>query len=1212
MNNSRFLHSITRRSYNHVATRALPRTAWLSTIAPPVTRAIFNTTKTSFPSPCSLSSSLPRPIQSSQPCRYSSADSHASTPLSKTALYDEHVAHGAKMVPFAGYTMPLYYSDLSHAESHQWTREKASLFDVGHMVQHTFTGALALSFLSTITPASLSGLKPYTSTLSTLLHPKTGGIVDDTIITRIGPESFYVVTNAGCRDKDLAYLSARIKEFLASQPEVRTPAALQWDVISSNALLALQGPLAMEALQPLVPPTVDLKSLYFSHSLHTPLVLPSGEPSSEAALISRTGYTGEDGFEISLPFSFAVPFAQALLSNPSVKLVGLAARDSLRLEAGMCLYGHDLNDDITPVEAGLSWIIGKDRRTKDAGFHGAEVIASQLTPKKDGGSPPARRRVGLVVEGAPAREGATIGISKPDAPAPTAGKTPAEDSIEEIGHVTSGGPSISLPGTNIAMGYVRRGFQKSGTDVWVKVRKTWRKGTITKMPFVEAKYYKVSPTGLFNFDILVDSLNQCQEAGVLVVEEIFSENPEPVTRNGQVQPPVKETEDISLSESDNPSPEPVLLLAVQARPALKTRTDNGLALTPPMGWNSYNHYSCSPNETIIKSNAAALISLGLADVGYEYVTPDCGWTIPSRLENGSLTWNSSLFPSGFPALGEYIHNLGLKFGVYSDSGVQMCMTGGVDQAGSLYHEAEDAKTFADDNCYSDAASGYPNTNYAPSTSPAPRMYNMSQALLATGRDIVFAICEWGVDYPTAWAPSMGNTWRVTNDIIPYWKTIWRILNQIVPQTAAASSGQWLDLDMLEVGNDIFTEAEEQTHFSLWSIIKSPLVIGSALKDEYTAISDTSLAILKNEDVISYNQDSLGEAAKFQKRYTEDGYEVWSGDLSDDRVVAALINWQDSERDLTLTLPDIGLQTAGSLKNIWLDTSASDVLTTYTASVPAHGTMLLELADTTAAGEYSADQFATTSGKTTRFSKIYGITTSSSYSITIAFTSSLSDSSTITLGTSASSDTATSTLAAGSKSLTSTITLQASTNNTVTITHPTDLTVSSISITAPDGTYYAASSFTLSGNAVLDTCEAGLCHPTGTKVGYVSPSGSATISITRNSTSNESSSTVSKYIWLDYTNNDIAFSTAWNDGTNTRNLTIKVNDAETTRVELPLSGHSSELFSPENGWQDSGTFGVLVGGFGTGSGSDTIVVSNEGGSAGVESYGADFVGFKILG
>lgn len=167
--------------------------------------------------------------------------------------------------------------------------------------------------------------------------------------------------------------------------------------------------------------------------------------------------------------------------------------------------------------------------------------------------------------------------------------------------------------------------------------------------------------------------------------------------------------------------------------------------------------------------------------------------------------------------------------------------------------------------------------------------------------------------------------------------------------------------MLEVGNNVYTTAEEQTHFSLWAILKSPLVIGAALKDASTSINAVSLAILKQEDVISYNQDGLGVSANLSRRYTEGQYDVWSGPLSGKRTVAALVNWADEKRNLTIDLPDIGIQYAGTVKDIWRNVTVKNIKTSYTAEVEAHGTMLLELQNTTPAGQYSTSIFGSSSG-----------------------------------------------------------------------------------------------------------------------------------------------------------------------------------------------------------------------------------------------------------
>jgi aminomethyltransferase len=338
-------------------------------------------------------------------------------------------------------------------------------------VQHHFSGPGATAFLETITPASISSLGTQRSRLSTLLWPVTGGIVDDTIITRLGPETFYVVTNAGCREKDLAYFTEQLAEFKKNNGE-----KVEWEVLEDWGLVALQGPLSEEILTCILvePEEVKLREMYFGQSKYIKVKLLGKEVSSPL-LVSRGGCTGEDGFEISIPPTEAVSVTEALLQSATEKklqLAGLGARDSLRLEAGMCLYSHDLDDTTTPVEAALSWVIGKDRRTA-GGFHGSDTILQQLTPKSKGGSGVSRRRIGLIVEGAPAREGAEI----------------VDQKGEKIGHITSGCPSPTL-GKHIAMGYIKDGFHKSGTDVGVVVRGKQRKATVTKMPFVPSKYWK--------------------------------------------------------------------------------------------------------------------------------------------------------------------------------------------------------------------------------------------------------------------------------------------------------------------------------------------------------------------------------------------------------------------------------------------------------------------------------------------------------------------------------------------------------------------------------------------------------------------------------------------------------------------------------------------------------------------------------------------------
>ena len=289
-----------------------------------------------------------------------------------------------------------------------------------------------------------------------------------------------MVTNAACREKDLAYLSEQI----AAYPDV---GKVEWHVLDGWGLVALQGPLSAQILQNALEEQgvseFYAPSLYFSQCKHVIFEVPSTELGPASFLVSRGGYTGEDGFEISVPAPLTAVFAQHLLKTAGpdqLRLAGLGARDSLRLEAGMCLYGHDLNDDTTPVSAGLGWIVHKNRRI-GGGFHGDEVILRELTPAKEGGKGAEYRRVGLVVEGAPAREGAVIVTGDRS--------TSGESQPAEIGRVTSGCPSPTL-GSNIAMGYVRKGNHKIGSKLGVVVRGKRREAEVVKMPFVASRYWK--------------------------------------------------------------------------------------------------------------------------------------------------------------------------------------------------------------------------------------------------------------------------------------------------------------------------------------------------------------------------------------------------------------------------------------------------------------------------------------------------------------------------------------------------------------------------------------------------------------------------------------------------------------------------------------------------------------------------------------------------
>lgn len=367
----------------------------------------------------------------------------------KTVLYDFHNEHGAKMVEFGGWSMPIQYNDLSIVNSHHHTRTKASLFDVSHMLQTKMYGKDKDHFLERLLVADVCGLHNGKGTLSVLTNEK-GGIIDDLIVNKIDEDCLYVVSNAGCSDKVRSH-------FAQSAEEARSDGLDIFYEHQDCGLLALQGPLAAKALQTGV--DYDLNNLKFMQNVVTTVHGIGG------CIVTRCGYTGEDGFEISVPENKTVELASILVDSSDVKLAGLGARDTLRLEAGLCLYGNDIGEDTTPVEAGLVWCIGK-RRRKTADFPGAQIILQQIKDKPD------RRRIGLVVDKAIARHGASVVNSEGVA----------------IGEVTSGCPSPTLS-SKIAMAYVERKYCRSGNVLSVKIRNKQYPATVTKMPFVPANYF---------------------------------------------------------------------------------------------------------------------------------------------------------------------------------------------------------------------------------------------------------------------------------------------------------------------------------------------------------------------------------------------------------------------------------------------------------------------------------------------------------------------------------------------------------------------------------------------------------------------------------------------------------------------------------------------------------------------------------------------------
>jgi aminomethyltransferase len=395
-----------------------------------------------------------RPLATAGVRQFSAPPSEQS--LLKTTLYDFHVKNGAKMVPFAGYLMPVLYSDLSITQSHLHTRESASIFDVSHMLQSEIRGKDRIAFIESLVTGDIGLLKSGTGTL-TLFTNKNGGIIDDLIVSTTTQDHLYVVSNAGCRDKDIPLLRNAEKEFKSRGKDVT------FTTRDDLQLLAVQGPKAAAAVQALVPKSVDLSQLYFMQNIVTSVA------GIENCRVTRCGYTGEDGVEISIPNQSVLHVTQALLDSKaaSVKLAGLGARDSLRLEAGLCLYGNDMDEKTTPVEAGLSWLLGKTRKERKD-FPGAEIILEQIKDK----SKVLKRRIGLVSK---------------SGPPPRSHMAIVDANSKKIGEVTSGVPSPSL-GYNVAMAYVDSSAA-GNASLNIQIRNTTVKADVVKMPFLKGKYH---------------------------------------------------------------------------------------------------------------------------------------------------------------------------------------------------------------------------------------------------------------------------------------------------------------------------------------------------------------------------------------------------------------------------------------------------------------------------------------------------------------------------------------------------------------------------------------------------------------------------------------------------------------------------------------------------------------------------------------------------
>lgn len=368
--------------------------------------------------------------------------------LLKTPLHALHIELGARMVPFAGYDMPVQYP-LGVMKEHLHTRDQAGLFDVSHMGQIRLTGANAAKALETLVPVDIIDL-PVGMQRYAMFTNDQGGILDDLMVANLGNDELFLVVNAACKDQDLAHLRQHIGDLCTIEP-----------LFEERALLALQGPAAVKVLARLAPKVTKMTFMQFA----TLRLL------GVDCYVSRSGYTGEDGFEISVPSHQAEALARTLLAQPEVMPIGLGARDTLRLEAGLCLYGHDINTTTTPVEAALTWAIQKVRRTGGAragGYPGADVINAQLT---HGSS---NKRVGMTgLERVPVREGALI----------------VDAHGHKLGTVTSGtlAPTVNQP---IALAYLAMNHAVIGHEVYAEVRGKRYPMRVTALPFTPNNYFR--------------------------------------------------------------------------------------------------------------------------------------------------------------------------------------------------------------------------------------------------------------------------------------------------------------------------------------------------------------------------------------------------------------------------------------------------------------------------------------------------------------------------------------------------------------------------------------------------------------------------------------------------------------------------------------------------------------------------------------------------
>jgi alpha-galactosidase len=377
----------------------------------------------------------------------------------------------------------------------------------------------------------------------------------------------------------------------------------------------------------------------------------------------------------------------------------------------------------------------------------------------------------------------------------------------------------------------------------------------------------------------------------------------------------------------------LLLLILVALPL--AALDNGMAKTPPMGWNSWNKFGCNVSEKLIRETADAMASSGMKDAGYQYVVMDDCWQV-KRDANGTIVADPERFPSGVKALADYVHSKGLKFGLYSDAGSKTC----AGRPGSRGYEFQDARTYASwgvdylkyDWCNAERQDAIESYTL------------MSKALQATGRPIVFSLCEWGSNKPWLWAKDVGNLWRATGDIINCWdcKEKWggngvvQILDLVDGIESYAGPGHWNDPDMMEVGNGKLTPDETRAHFAMWAILAAPLIAGNDLR----SMDADTRAILTDKEILAIDQDPLGRQGR---RVAKNGdREVWARELKGGYRAVALLNRAATPQSITVNWEALGYpaDVKAQLRDLWQHTDLGSATGSFTATVAPHAAMIL--------------------------------------------------------------------------------------------------------------------------------------------------------------------------------------------------------------------------------------------------------------------------------